>query len=202
MLDELRAFPADPFDLLGDWLPANDDPTRPLMTVATVDGDGMPDARSLLLSEWDDRGFSFHTDSRSRKVAQLAASPAVALCIPLLGIPVPGVSHQLTVQGIAEPAPADELPRVYEARRPYLKQLAWQNTPEFASLPQDDREIAWADFLAAHAEGFLPPTTWAGFIVRPTRLTFWFGSERTASRRVEYARNGLDGVWTAGILAG
>ena len=202
MLDELRAFPTDPFELLGDWLPSNDEPTRPLMTVATVNGDGVPDARSLLLSEWDHRGFSFHTDSRSRKVAHLATSPAVALCIPLLGIPTPGVSHQLTVQGIASPAPDDELARVYEARRPYLKQLAWQNTPEFASLPQRDREIAWADFLAAHAEGFLPPTTWAGFIVRPTRMTFWFGSELTASRRVEYARAGLDGVWTAGILAG
>ena len=199
---ELRALPADPFELLPEWLPANTDPARPLMTVATVDADGAPDARSLLLSEWDADGFSFHTDSRSRKALQLASSPAVALCIPLLGIPEPGVSHQLTVQGVASPASAENLARVYAARRPYLQQLAWQNTPEFASLAQDDRIAAWAEYQATHAEGFVPPATWVGFVVRPTRMTFWFGSELTASRRVEYRRDGVDGAWEASILAG
>jgi pyridoxamine 5'-phosphate oxidase len=199
---ELRALPADPFQLLARWLPPNTDPARPLMTVATVDATGAPDARSLLLSEWDADGFSFHTDSRSRKVQQLSTTPAVALCIPLLGIPEPGVSHQLTVQGVAERASAENLARVYAARRPYLQQLAWQNTPEFASLSQDDRIAAWAEYLATHAEGFVPPVTWTGYVVRPTRLTFWFGSERTASRRVEYARDGVGGVWGASILAG
>lgn len=202
MLNELRALPADPFEMLPRWLPPNTDPARPLMTVATVDEGGVPDARSLLLSEWDADGFSFHTDSRSRKVRQLTASPGVALCIPLLGVPEPGVSHQLTVQGIAEPASAENLARVFAARRPYLQQLAWQNTPEFASLPQADRIQAWAEYLATHAEGFVAPSTWTGYVVRPTRMTFWFGSEQTASRRVEYRRPGLDGAWEASILAG
>ncbi len=196
-MDELRNFPTDPLELLADWLPENADPNRPLMTVATLDDAGRPDARSLLLSEWDADGFYFHTDSRSRKVEQLGDRTAVALCIPLLDR-----LHQLTVQGVAEVASPEEQARAYAARRPYLKQLAWQNTPEFASLPQEDRIASWAEFLAAHEEGFTPPTTWIGFLVRPTRLTFWFGSEQTASRRVEYARATVDGPWDVSLLAG
>lgn len=196
-MDELRNFPEDPTDLLAEWLPENTDPNRPLMTVATIDPDGRPDARSLLLSEWDEHGFYFHTDARSRKIEQLTGNPGVALCLPLLE-----QSHQLTVQGVAEVASAEELARAYAARRPYLQQLAWQNTHEFATLPQEDRIASWAEFLATHREGFTQPAGWIGYLVRPTRLTFWFGSEQTASRRVEYARDGLDAPWRVSLRAG
>jgi pyridoxamine 5'-phosphate oxidase len=188
-------FPADPWQLLTQWLPPNDDPVRPLMTLATA-VDGIPDARTLLLSEWDERGFYFHTDSRSRKVTQLAASPAVALMLHF-----PDQARQLTVQGIAEPAPSDELRRAFRARSPYLQQLAWQNTVEFAGLPLADRLRAWSAFRADHSDGFGQPPTWTGYLVRPTRLTFWIGNPDTASRRTEYLRSPGDG-WTVSLLAG
>jgi pyridoxamine 5'-phosphate oxidase len=187
-------WPADPRELLVDWLPSNDDPVRPLMTLATV-VDGVPDARILLLSEWDADGFYFHTDARSRKVAHLAADPAVALVLH----DAPR-ARQLTVQGIAEPAPADELRRAFRARSPYLQQLAWQNTREFAGLPLADRIAAWSAFRTDHGDGFGQPPTWTGYLVRPTRLTFWIGSTDTASRRTEYRRVG-DG-WEVSLLAG
>lgn len=198
--DEWDDLPDDPSILLTAWLPGNDDPARPLMTVATVDEDGAPDARSLLLSEWDAEGFYWHTDARSRKVAQVTRSSAVALCLPLLGTPTPETRHQLVVRGRAEPASAPEQQRAYEARPRYLQQLAWQNTPEFATLPQAERIAAWADFADAQATGFAPPPTWIGYLVRPERLTFWFGSEDTASRRIEYTRRGDE--WERRILAG
>lgn len=197
---EWEKLPTDPMALLPEWLPANDDPARPLMTLATLDEHGLPDARSLLLSEWDADGFYWHTDKASRKVAQVSQSSAVALCIPLLGTPTPDSRHQLVVQGHAEPASADEQRRAYAARPPYLQQLAWQNTPEFAALPQAERVAAWADFATAQAGGFTPPSSWVGYLVRPTRLTFWFGSDDTASRRVEYSRH--PGGWERRILAG
>lgn len=187
-------FPTDPWQLLAEWLPANDDPARPLMTLATAE-DGIPDARTLLLSEWDEHGFYFHTDSRSRKVRQLAANPAVALMLHF-----PDRARQLTVQGTAEVAPADEQRRAYRARSPYLQQLAWQNTVEFAGLPLADRLSAWAAFRDDHADGFGVAPTWTGYLVRPTRLTFWIGNPDTASRRTEYAR--VDDGWTVTLLAG
>lgn len=198
--DEWADLPDDPFELLAAWLPHNDDPARPLMTVATVDECGAPDARSLLLSEWDREGFYWHTDARSRKVAQVRSRPEVALCIPLLGVPAPGVSHQLVVAGRAEIAPAQEQERAYAARPPYLQQLAWQNTPEFAALPQHERIVQWEEFTRTHSGGLTAPDTWIGFLVRPARLVFWFGGPLTASRRMEYVREG-DG-WDRRVLAG
>ena len=194
-----ESFPADPWEYLDEWLPANDEPARPTMTLATVDAEGRPDARTLLRSEYDAHGFYFHTDAASRKVEQLAAHPEVALMLHL-----PAQLHQLTVQGVAEPADRVELDRVYAARSPYLRQLAYQNTHEFAALPQSTRLELWAEFQADHdVAGIDPPQGWAGYLVRPTRLTFWFGNPDTASRRVEYSRTSVaDTEWVVELRAG
>ena len=188
-------FPDDPWTLLADWLPLNEDPARPVMTLATVSAEGNPDARTLLLSEYDEHGFYFHTDTRSRKVRQLAADGRVALMLHF-----PDRARQLTVQGVAEVAPGDELRRAFRARSPYLQQLAWQNTVEFAGLPLADRIAAWSAFTHDHTDGFGQPLTWTGYLVRPSRLTFWIGNPDTASRRTEYTRT-PEG-WAVTLLAG
>lgn len=186
--------PADPFELARAWIPESAHP-GPLMTLATIDGDGLPDARSVLLSEMDATGFYFHTDVASRKVAQLRAGAGVALCIPLVD-----ELRQLTVQGWAREADAGELARAYAARPPYLQELAWLNTHGFAALPQAERVARWAAFAAERPEGFVPAPSWIGFVVEPVRMTFWFGSAETASRRLEYRRTG--GGWEAHVRAG
>lgn len=186
--------PADPWELLTQWLPDNEEPTRPLMTVATVDESGMPDARTLLLSRFDREGFAFHTDSRSRKAAQLAARPAVALTIVW-----PSDPKQLVVQGMAEVSSTDEQEWVYAHRSPYLRELAWLNTDAFQALPIDERRRQWARFAEEHPDP-QPPPTWIGFVVRPQRITFWSSNPDTASRRAEYRLE--DGSWTVSYLAG
>jgi pyridoxamine 5'-phosphate oxidase len=192
ILDEV---PVDPARLLREWLPGNDDIARPTMTVATVTKDGLPAARTMLLSAWDEDGFYLHTDAHSRKVAELTAHPVAALVFYL-----PAVARQLVAHGPVAALDADELARAYQQRSPYLQQLAWQNTPEFAALPLAQRRAAWAAFAVAHPAGFTPPAAWTGFLVRPERLTFWQGADDTASRRLEYTRR--DGHWEVSILAG
>jgi len=200
-LDLLRVdaaeLPEDPAEILAEWLPPNDDPERPVMTLATTAADGAPDARQVLLSEWDPSGVWFHTEGRSRKVAELAERPAAALLLTW-----PERRRQLVVRGIAERAEPEEEARAYRARTAYLRLLAWLGDDEFARLPYRDRVAAWAAFAAEHPDGLEPPPTWLGFAVRPTRLTFWVGSEVTASRRAEYARPTPADPWTARILAG
>lgn len=192
----MTAVPADPLDLARSWLPRNDDPARPQMTVATASASGMPDARTVLLSEFTDAGFCFHTDGRSRKVAEIAVNPQVALSILW-----PDGMRQLTIQGMAKPAPAAELARAYAARAPYLRQLAWLNTADFAQRELAERERLWSDFEAENPnETLTPPATWAGYLVVPSRLTFWEANPLTASRRTEYFRS-PDG-WTISFLAG
>lgn len=178
------------FPLLDEWLPGNSSVDRPQMILSTVN-DGVPDARTVLLTEFDDTGLYFHTDSRSRKVADIAANPAVALTFLW-----PNFTRQLVVQGTASVAPADEQASAFARRSPYLKQLAWQNSPEFAQLPLGSRVAEWASFDVP-AE---PPATWTGFVVAPTRLTFWQSNPDAASRRDEYSL--VDGAWTLAHLAG
>ena len=169
------------------WLPANDDPARPIMTLSTT----APDARTVMLSEVDDDGFYFHTDTRSRKIEQLAADPRVALTLVW-----PELRRQLVVLGTAELAPAVEQDRAYRNRSPYLKQLAWQNTVELAQLPTDDRRAIWASFEPP----IHPPETWIGYLVRPHRITVWEGASDAASRRTEHTL--VDGAWVSEYLAG
>ena len=189
--------PDEAFAVLTEWLPANGDHARPLIALATVDVEGRPDSRSVLLSEFDRSGFFVHTDSRSRKVADVEAHPEVAFSIAW-----PADLRQLTVQGVARRASPEEEASAYARRSRYLQLLAWLNTPEFALLAADEQEESWAAFDAAHPDGTLtPPDTWLGFVIEPTRLTFWTGNPRAASRRTEY-RRAADGTWSTATLPG
>jgi pyridoxamine 5'-phosphate oxidase len=177
-----EAVPAEAWRLLVEWLPSNDDPDRPQVTLSTVDADGAPDARTVLLSSFDRDGLSFHTDAASRKAEQLAARPLAALTVLW-----PGFTKQLVVRGRVETADDATLAAAYGARSPYLQQLAWLNSHEFAALPLDERRRRWAGFAAEHPAGFDRAPGWTGFVVRPTRLTFWTSAPDTASRRREWS---------------
>jgi pyridoxamine 5'-phosphate oxidase len=187
--------PTNPWDIVSDWLPANDDPERPQMTLSTVTPSGEADARTVLLSEYNTDGFFFHTDAMSRKASNIVNNASVALTFLW-----PGFTKQLVIQGRAEIAPAYESAAVYARRSPYLKQLAWLNTFEFAQLPLAERAARWAEFAASHDESIDPPDTWVGFLVRPTRMTFWRSNPDAASRRVEYRES--SGGWTVAYLPG
>ena len=186
---------SDPIQLALDWLPANDDPERPQITLSTVTEDGWPDARTVLLTAAGPEGFQFNTDAKSRKAAELAANPRVAITVLW-----PGFTRQLAIVGVAEVAHVDHIAAAYRARSPYLQQLAWLNTAEFARLPLAERESTWAQFEAAHAGAFEQPVDWTGYLVRPVRLTFWESSPTTASRRLEYTL--VDDVWRLDYLPG
>ena len=182
---------------LRDWLPDDDEPNRPQLQLATVDAEGRPDVRTVLLSAWDETGFVFHTDAAARKAAQLAARPAVALAIVW-----PGSTRQLVVRGLAEPASAERIELGFRRRSPYLRQLAWQNTPELAQLPREERVRRWHAFQEQHDLTALPPPpTWTGYLVRPDRLTFWESDLDGPSHRVEYDAGGAEG-WRLTRLAG
>ncbi len=186
---------ADPAALAASWLPPlGAEPLR--MTLSTIDEDGFPRARTVLLSEFDGERVYFHTDAASRKVADLAANPRVALTVLW-----PDGSRQLVVQGTAAPASAEELADAYRRRSPYLKQLAWQNTQAYAELPLAEREAAWARFRDETPEP-AQPEGWVGYGVLPHRLLFWAAHPEggSASRRVEYVRDG--GGWTLRRLPG
>ena len=186
--------PADPLLLAREWLPPDADPDRPQVTLATLGTDGCPDARTVLLTAFDETGFAFHTSSTSRKVAELAAVPRAAIVVLW-----PGFTRQLVVRGDVVPDTAESLAAAWAARSDHLRRLAWCNTDELAALDRAERLRRWVAFAAADPA---PPqaTGWVGYRLQPTELTFWGGGVDAASRRLQYTRG--DGEWSWRHLAG
>ncbi|WP_029433015.1 pyridoxal 5'-phosphate synthase [Blastococcus sp. URHD0036] len=183
--------PADPLELARAWLPADDDPERPRVTLSTVGEDGYPDARTVLLSAFDDTGFAFHTARTSRKVAELAALPRASIVVLW-----PDFGRQLVVRGDVVPDGDDQAASAWSARPEYLRRLAYLNTEEHAALPQGERIARWAAFAGPVGTA----ASWVGYRLRPRELTFWAAAPDTASRRLQYLRTA--GGWSCRALPG
>ncbi len=186
----------DPHALAVSWLPANDDPARPLMTLATVGADGGPDARSVLLSAVGAQTFAFHTDARSTKAAEIARQPQVCLVLAW-----PLAFRQLVVQGRATVQDRAESLDAYGRRSAYLRELAWTNDHDLAQLDVDERRTRWAAAVADRPDGPTePPPTWVGFDVFGSRYVFWESGPDGPSHRTAYQRTA--GGWRVSHLPG
>ncbi|MGO2747175.1 pyridoxine/pyridoxamine 5'-phosphate oxidase [Microbacterium sp.] len=186
--------PEDPLELLRTWVPTNEDPDRPLATLATIDMNGLPDARTVLLSAVNDDGIAIHTDGGSRKARQLRLKPVAALVVHW-----PDLARQAVLRGrVHELSPIDAADG-FALRSRYLKVLANINTDELAQRSFAERRDAFAAFDAEHREPPRPPS-WTGFLLVPSEIDFWEGSERLPSRRARYQR-GID-RWRHDYVAG
>jgi pyridoxamine 5'-phosphate oxidase len=118
-----------------------------------------------------------------------------------LAVVWPGFTRQLVVRGHAEPADEQIVRSGFARRSPYLKQLSWQNSVELAQLPREERMRRWSAFRAEQDPSTLGMSpTWAGYLVRPDRVTFWESDQDGPSHRVEYAADGAE--WTVTHLPG
>lgn len=188
--DGAAAWPEDPLALAATWLPATGSRATPTMVLSTVGLDGYPSARTVLLSAFDGQRLHFHTDTRSRKAAELSAVPRASMTLVW-----PETARQLVVTGDVLPVTDREARIAYDARTPYLQVLAWVNDAELAARPADERRAGWAAFEAARtAEPLDPPDTWGGFALTPVRMLFWQGATDGPSNRLAYQR--VDGRWT------
>ncbi|WP_262850057.1 pyridoxamine 5'-phosphate oxidase family protein [Mumia quercus] len=184
----------EPYHLLAAWLDVAPDGDPPLMTLASRDLDGAPDARTVMVNGFDGERLSFHTDSRARKADQLDAFPyAVAV------LAWPQEARQLVAAGEVAPATDTEAAQLFDACPRDLQLLAWLNDPEMAQLPREERVERWRRFDEKHPL-LTPPRTWRCFHLVPRRLTFWGGDDEGPSRRLEYERT-PEG-WTARRLPG
>jgi len=173
-------------------------PEPTAMIVATVDADGQPSARMVLLKAHDARGFVFYTHLDGRKGRELQVRPKAALLFFWKALGDDGV--QVRIEGevdIVADAEADD----YFARRPRDSQLgAWAS---HQSETLDARETFERRFEEAKTrfEGLdVPrPPRWGGFRVVPHSIEFWYGAQFRLHERHLYER-GADGVWTKRML--
>ncbi|MCR9214651.1 MAG: pyridoxamine 5'-phosphate oxidase [Proteobacteria bacterium] len=168
------------------------DPTS--MSLATVDKDGQPSVRMVLLKNADERGFVFYTNFESQKGSELLATPKAALCFHWKSL-----RRSIRIQGDVEKV-TDEEADAYFASRPRDSRIgAWASQQ---SRPMDSRfslEKAVAKYTAKFGIGDIPrPDYWSGFRVIPTRMEFWRDRPFRLHERRQYAKTA--GGWTENIL--
>lgn len=162
----------DPFALFTTWLAeaSAKEPNDPnAMALATVDADGMPDVRMVLLKGLDARGFVFYTNLESQKGCELATTPKAALCFHWKSL-----RRQIRVRGPVEPVSPEEADAYYASRPRDSRIGAWASQQ---SRPLESRfalEKAVARYAARYALGDVPrPPYWSGFRIVPRSIEFW-----------------------------
>jgi len=185
----------EPLRLFAAWLEnaTTSEPRDPTaMTLATVDADGLPNARMVLLKSADERGFVFYTNMDSQKGRELAAHPAAALVFHWKS-----TNRQVRVRGPGEPVSADEAD-TYFATRPKQAQIgAWASKQ---SSPLESRlafEKAVALYAAKYAIGAVPrPPNWSGFRIVPLTIEFWQERPFRLHDRIEFKRAEPGSPWS------
>ncbi len=179
---------ANPLEQISAWVDEADqagvyEPNA--MVLSTIDPDGLPSSRTVLLRGIDEGGLYFYTDYGSRKGLALLAHPAVSVVFPWY------TQHrQIKIFGHA--APTDpEVSDAYFASRPRGSQVsAWASDQ---SHTIESREVLEAKVREIEArfegEDVLPrPERWGGFLIEPQRVEFWAGRTSRLHDRIRFEK--------------
>jgi pyridoxamine 5'-phosphate oxidase len=191
--------PDQPFPLFADWFAqaqALGLRMPEAAALATATAAAAPSARMVLVKRWDDRGFVFYTNYRSRKGEELAANPLAALVFywdPL--------GRQVRIEGPVERTSSEDT-AAYVRTRPRGSQIsALVSAQSRPVASRSELERLGAELAAEHEGRELPlPADWGGFRLAPDAIEFWQQRDDRLHDRLRYLR-AVDGGWTIERLA-
>lgn len=189
----------NPVDQFNKWFQEAMDSSLPepnAMTLATADGRGRPNARTVLLKSYDHDGFVFYTNYESRKGNELAENPFATLLFTWLEL-----ERQIRIEGsVTKVSEAEALE--YFQSRPKGSQIGAWASPQSRAIP--DRSVLEQKVLELTAQyadvELLPkPAHWGGYRVQPEIIEFWQGRESRLHDRICYRLE--NGDWKIERLA-
>ena len=166
----------DPFTLFGAWYDAAmkseiNDPDA--MALASVDKDGMPSVRMVLLKEWSPEGFVFYTNYESRKSGELLTSKKAAFCIHWKS-----QRRQVRVVGPVSQIPAAQSDAYFASRGRGSRIGAWSSAQSRPLASRADLAAKVAEAEARFPDDVPRPDHWGGFGVTPNEIEFWSDGEQ------------------------
>ncbi|MBO9565974.1 MAG: pyridoxamine 5'-phosphate oxidase [Niastella sp.] len=166
------------------------------MTLATASPAGIPDARIVLLKEYDTRGFVFFTNYTSAKGNQLQENPHATLVFFWKEL-----ERQVRISGEVEKVSDAESDQYYNSRPEGSRIGAWAS-PQSKVIGSrewlDAEDVKFRELFSA--KPIVRPAHWGGYRVKPTRIEFWQGRSSRLHDRLQYTLN-QQGSWTIERLA-
>ena len=185
----------DPFALFRRWLAEAEksEPADPgAMAVATVDAEGMPNVRMILLKGADERGFVFYTNCDSAKGLELAANPKAALLFYWKSL-----GRQIRIRGPVEPVTDAEADAYFATRHRESRIGAWASSQSRPLASRAALEEGVARYVEEFSGGDVPrPSYWHGYRVRPVEIEFWKHGDFRLHDRIVFRRATPEGAWT------
>lgn len=175
----------DPFNQFRKWFEEarNSELLEPnAMVISTVDAQGQPYQRTVLMKALDDRGIVFYTNYKSRKAQQLAENSNISALFPWYGL-----ERQVAICGKAERISTKES-LAYFSSRPYGSQLgAWVSDQSSVISSRSILETKWNEMKQKFKEGKVPlPDFWGGYRIIPESFEFWQGRKSRLHDRLIY----------------